>query len=99
MNYKESKEILDEIKKTKKVLVNCHRGPDSDSVGSALGLSKVIESMGKEVLIICPSEVPVDLKFLPGSEKIKRVDFASFNFSNYGLFIAIDSSDYSMVSG
>jgi phosphoesterase RecJ-like protein len=99
MNYKESKKILEEIKKAKKILVNCHRGPDSDSVGSALGLSKVLELMGKDVLIICPGEIPADLKFLSGSEKIKRVDFTSFDFSNYDLFVAIDSSNYTMVSG
>jgi len=99
MNYKESQVILGEIKKAKKILVNCHRGPDSDSVGSALGLSKVLESMGKEVLIICPSDIPMDLKFLPGSEKIKRIDFSSFDFGEFDLFIAIDSSNWSMVSG
>jgi bifunctional oligoribonuclease and PAP phosphatase NrnA len=55
--------------------------------------------MGKEVLIVCPSELPADLKFLPGSEEIKRIDFPSFIFSDYDLFFAIDSSNYSMVSG
>lgn len=99
MNYKESKKILEEIKKAKKILVNCHRGPDSDSVGSALALTKVLKSMGKEVKIICPSEVPEDLHFLEGSGEIARVDFSSFNFSEYDLFLAIDSSNYSLVTG
>lgn len=99
MNYKESKKILEAIKKAKKILINCHRGPDSDSVGSALALAKVIGSMSKEVLIICPSDVPEDLKFLEGADRIKRVDFSNYNFSDYDLFLAIDSSTYSMVSG
>ncbi len=99
MNYKESTKILEEIKKAKKILVNCHRGPDSDSVGSAVALSGVLESMDKEVLIICPGEIPEDLKFLNGAEKIKRVDFANFNFSDYDLFLVIDSSTYGMVTG
>ena len=99
MNYKESAKILKEIKKAKKILVNCHRGPDPDSVSSALALAKILEAMGREVLIICPSEIPDNLKFLPGSKKIKRIDFSSFKFSEYDLFIAVDSSDYSMVSG
>lgn len=99
MNYEKSQEILEEIEKANKILVNCHRGPDSDSVGSALGLSKVLEVMGKEVTIICPSEIPIDLRFLPGSEKIKKIDYANFNFKDYDLFLAIDSSSYSMVTG
>lgn len=99
MNYKESKKILKEIEKANKILVNCHRGPDSDSVGSALALLKVLEGMGKEVLIISPSEIPEDLRFLEGAEKIKRIDYASFDFSEYDVFLAVDSSSYSMVSG
>lgn len=98
MNYRESKDILDEIGKAKKILVNCHRGPDSDSVGSATALSEVLDKMGKEVTIICPSDIPEDLKFL-GTEKIKRVDFSNFNFSDYDLFLAIDSSTISMITG
>lgn len=99
MNYKESVEILKEIEKVKRILVNCHRGPDSDSVGSALGLSKILKQMGKEVVVVCPSDIPEDLRFLEGSDKIKRIDYATFNFSDYDLFLAIDSSNYSMVSG
>jgi phosphoesterase RecJ-like protein len=99
MIYPESQQILEEIKKASKILVNCHRGPDSDSVGSALGLTSVLESMGKDITIICPSDVPSDLKFLPGSEKIRKINFKEFKFSDYDLFIAIDSSTYSMISG
>ena len=36
MNYKESAKILEEIKRAKYILVNCHRNPDPDSVASAL---------------------------------------------------------------
>ena len=84
MNYKESTQILEEIKKAKRILVNCHRSPDSDSVGSALALSKIVEAMGKEVLIVCPNEIPEDLRFLEGSEKIKRIDYSNYDFSAIG---------------
>jgi phosphoesterase RecJ-like protein len=99
MNYKESAKILAEIKKAKKILVNCHRGPDSDSVGSALALAGLLKSMDKDVLVICPSDIPQDLKFLEGADSIKRVNFTSFDFSKYDLFLAIDSSTYAMVTG
>ncbi len=99
MNYKESVKILSEIKKADKILVNCHRGPDSDSVGSALALSQILQEMGKEVMVICPSDIPSDLMFLKGAEKIVRVNFTSFDFTDYGLFVILDSSTYSMVTG
>ncbi len=99
MNYKESEQILKEIKSASRILVNCHRGPDSDSVGSALALAKVVRAMGKEVLVICPSDIPEDLMFLKGAKEIKKIDYSTYNFSEYDLFLAIDSSNYSMVSG
>ena len=99
MNYSESAQVLEEIKGVNTILVNCHRGPDSDSVGSAMALRSVLENLGKSVQVVCPSEIPEDLKFLPGTDKIKKVDYATFDFSKYDLFIAIDSSNYSMVTG
>lgn len=99
MNYPESLKILDEIKKANKILVNCHRGPDSDSVGSAMALRDVLLKLGKKVDIVCPSDVPNELHFVFGSEFIKRISFADFDFSKYELFIAIDSSTWGMVSG
>ena len=87
MNYKESTQILKEIKKAKKILVNCHRGPDSDSVGSALAMYGVLEDMGKDVSIVCPDEIPEDLKFLEKSSLIKKTELEKINlkasFSNY----------------
>lgn len=99
MNYKESAKILKEIKEAKKILVNCHRGPDSDSVGSALALNGVLKKLGKDVTIICPSDIPADLTFLKGADSIWRVNFSTFDFSDYDLFLVIDSSTYSMVTG
>lgn len=99
MNYPESQIILEEIKNAKRILVNCHRGPDADSVGSALAMQKVIENLGLSVDVICPSEIPDDLHFLNKSNNIKIIDYTNFNFSDYELFITLDSSTYGMVSG
>ncbi|MCX6705306.1 MAG: bifunctional oligoribonuclease/PAP phosphatase NrnA, partial [Candidatus Woesebacteria bacterium] len=99
MNYKESAKILKEVDKVKKILINCHRGPDSDSVGSALALSAVLKKFGKDVIIICPSDIPADLSFLNGADSIWRVNFSTFDFSGYDLFFVIDSSTYAMVTG
>jgi phosphoesterase RecJ-like protein len=100
MNYPESQEILEEIKNAKKILLNCHRGPDPDSVGSALSMYQVLKKLGKEeVKIICPSETPEEVKFLKDSALINRVDFTNFDFGSSDLFIVMDSGSWSMVSG
>jgi phosphoesterase RecJ-like protein len=99
MNYKESVKILDRIKKSRKIIVNCHRVPDPDSVSGALALYRVLLKMGKDVKVVCPTEVHENFKFLPGFKKIETVDFTKFDFSDFDLFLTLDSSDYYIVTG
>jgi len=101
MNYKESQKILEEIKKAKRILLNCHRGPDPDSIGSALALRIVLEQMGKSVEVICPSEKLYDeISFLKNYDSIrKEINFSTFEFLKYDLCIFTDSSSWDMVSG
>lgn len=99
MNYKESKKILSEIKKVEKILVNCHRVPDADSIGSAQAMRKVLENMGKEVTVICPTSIPGNLDFLTKYGEIHRVNYEKFNFSEYDLFIMLDSASRKQVTG
>lgn len=99
MNYKQSPEILKEIKKAKRILINLHKSPDPDSVGSATALSQVLKKLGKEVVTISPSEVPDSLFFLKDAREAKKIDFENFDFSKYDLFICLDSSEWKMVTG
>lgn len=101
MNYPESKLILDEIKKTKRILLNCHRSPDSDSIGSALAMRQILIKMGKEVEIVCPSdELPKNLSYLKGYETIKTsIDFNKFDYSKFDIFLTLDSSSWDQVTG
>lgn len=99
MNYKRSKQILVEIKKAQKILINCHRHPDADSVGSALALYQVIQGLGKGVEVVSPNSLLERLNFLPFSEKIASVDYKDFDFSKFDLFIVPDSSNWRMVVG
>lgn len=99
MNYKQSKQILKEIKKAKKILVNCHRSPDPDSIGSAIAMYRVLIKMGKSVEIICPTkEIEGYVKYLKDFDKIKTVDFTSLEFESYDLLIALDSASWGMVT-
>jgi len=101
MNYPESQLILDEIKKAKRILINCHRSPDPDSIGSALAMRKVLLNIGKQVDVICPSEeLYENVNYLEGFDEIKKqIDFRKFKFLNYDLFLTLDSSSWDMVTG
>ena len=99
MNYKQSDKILYQIKKADNILLNCHKGPDPDSIGSALALYEVLNGMKKKSEIICPSSIPNDIKFLKNYKKIRIVNFIDFDFSKYDLFVLQDSAGWYMVSG
>jgi len=97
MYYSESEIILAKIQASKRILLNCHRNPDSDSVGCATSLAHVIKSMGKEVSIICPNKIPRDLLFLTGADLVEEVVFDEYNYSEFDLFILCDTSSWQMV--
>lgn len=94
MQYKESKLIYKKIKSAKGILIGCHRGPDVDSVGSALAFYFVLRKIGMLADIVCPSIIPDNARFLPDSGRVKRTDFARLDFSKYDLFLALDTSSW-----
>ena len=95
MNYPESQLILDEIKKANKILLNCHRGPDPDGLGSTLAMKLVLEKMGKRVDVICPSDqITKQVDYLGGYDDIKLgVLFKKFDF----FIIFFPPFDYHMI--
>ncbi len=99
MNYSLSSKILEKIKGSKNILINCHRSPDPDSIGSALALYMVLKELGKEASVICPDNAPSDSKFLPFSEEIRKIKFEKFDFSKSDLFLVLDSASFNMVTG
>lgn len=101
MNYSLSTAILNEIKKSKKILINCHYNPDPDSVSSALSLYQLIKSFQIEVEVVCPnSRLPSKLAFLNGFDEIKlNIDFENFDFDHYDLVLLVDSANSKVVSG
>lgn len=98
MNFEKSEKILEKVKKANKILLNVHRSPDPDTVGCALSMMQVLEGMGKTVKVICPDEIGEEYSFLPGTEKIEKVNFMNFKYKDYDLFIVMDSGGWNLVS-
>ncbi|MFH0947936.1 MAG: bifunctional oligoribonuclease/PAP phosphatase NrnA [Elusimicrobiota bacterium] len=76
---KKYKSQLAEIKsviknpKNKNFFVAGHQRPDGDSVGGCLAVHSLLHRLKKNVFLCSSDSVPSFLKFLPNSEKIKKI--------------------------
>lgn len=55
------------VRAGRRFLVTCHVRPDSDALGSALGLGEMLRALGKDVVVYSQDGVPPNLTFLEGS--------------------------------
>lgn len=94
--YSQSQSVLQEIKKAENILINVHRNPDLDSLGSATAMSQALNKMGKKATLICPHEIPENFKFLKGADTVQTVDFKNLSGD---LFLILDSGSYDVVTG
>jgi phosphoesterase RecJ-like protein len=60
---------IDIARSGERFLVACHRRPDADSLGSALGLIKTLRAIGKEATLFMPESIPDSLEFLMQGEQ------------------------------
>ena len=78
------------VEQARTVCVCSHVSPDGDTIGSALAMRLVLQSLGKKVSVFCQDKVPDNLMFLPGAETIRRPETAA---EHYDLFLPVDVSD------
>lgn len=97
MKYQQSRELLDQIQNSENILINMHRRPDADSVGSATSMHQVLKRLGKSSKIISPSPVPKNLEFMITDIQVDVVDFDKFDFSSHDLLIMLDSASLDRV--
>lgn len=57
-------EVSELILRGSRFAVTCHRRPDGDALGSALGLASILRALGKEAVVFHPDPIPLSLKFL-----------------------------------
>jgi bifunctional oligoribonuclease and PAP phosphatase NrnA len=66
--------IAELMRASKSVVVLSHVNPDGDAIGSTAALYLALRKLGKQVLALNEDGVPETLRFLPGSDQIKRPD-------------------------
>lgn len=78
------------IQTASRVAVVTHVSPDPDAIGSLLGLTHALRSLGKQTLPLCDDPVPHGLEFLAGTADVRNAlpqDFVP------DLAIGVDGSD------
>ena len=70
MTMKAPEDLLVKIRQGNRFLLTSHVSPDGDSIGSALGLARVLRGMGKGALVWTADPVPGVYRRLPGVERV-----------------------------
>jgi phosphoesterase RecJ-like protein len=65
-------DVVDALRRARRVALVSHRDPDGDTVGSVVALGLALDGMGKTVSLHCADPVPQDLRFLAGTERYER---------------------------
>ncbi|MFW6051978.1 MAG: DHH family phosphoesterase [Myxococcota bacterium] len=61
---------VDLVKRGRRFLVACHRRPDADALGSALGFAAIVRALGKEARVFVPEPLPETVRFLAEGREV-----------------------------
>ena len=78
-----------------KIVLCCHVSPDGDTLGSALGLARLLEQKGKDVTVFVDDDINKSLNFIPGIEKVQRPEAGVIVEAD--LFVVVDASSFDRV--
>lgn len=94
MNEETTQIVKKLLASPQKIAIVGHKNPDGDAVGSCLGLSFFLKSLGHNITVIMPNDFPDFLKWLPGCEEIviyeKEVQKSTQVFESANLIFTLD---------
>ncbi len=64
--------VVERIRGARTVMTVCHRDPEADALGSALGTALMVEHMGGRATPVCVDPVPPMYDFLPGLDRFRQ---------------------------
>ncbi len=79
-------DLIARLKVPKNTAIVCHKNPDPDTLGSAVGLTHILKHFGSDVKITCCEKLPNRLAFITKEEEILYTG----NFSEFARVIAVD---------
>jgi len=82
------------VKSANNIVLTSHIRPDCDALGSCLGMAGILESLGKQVRIVCGQPVPPNLAFIDPDKKIMCInqDIKAEEFADADLHMILDTS-------
>lgn len=66
------KAVADSIRANRSFLVTSHVNPEGDAIGSQLAVGELLKELSKRYELVNADEVPANLKFLSGTDRIMR---------------------------
>ncbi len=101
MNKETTQVVKKLLASSQKIVIVGHKNPDGDAVGSCLGLSFFLKSLGHNATVIMPNDFPDFLKWMPGCEDIvifeKEVKKSTEIFEGANLVFTLDFNSLNRV--
>jgi len=82
------------VRKHRKFIITTHIRPDPDGLGSQLGLTDVLESMGKECRLVISSNWPPRYDFMDPERRIKRFELPGDFYRDAEAIIILDTGTW-----
>jgi phosphoesterase RecJ-like protein len=82
------------VRRHKRFLLTSHIRPDCDALGSELGMAIILETLGKEVMIVNGQKTPSMFEFLDPTRRIKALgaDVSPQALDGFEVLIILDTS-------
>lgn len=80
------------VRKNKSFLITVHTSPEGDALGAELAFARLLEKLGKRVVIVNEDSLPYGYDFLPGIGKIRKFK-RNLKGIRFDCFVALDCSD------
>lgn len=92
-------DLKSRIENAQNIIINAHKSPDGDAVGSTHALWNVLKNLGKNSTIILPDDFPNFLNWMNGTKECvfynKQKDLAEQLIEKADLIFCLDYNDFS----
>jgi len=103
MNKETTETVRNLLTSPQKVIIIGHKNPDGDAIGSCLGLSFFLKSLGHTTTVLMPNDFPDFLKWMPGVDDIvvyeKETEKSSKLIEDANLVFTLDFNSLDRVGG
>jgi len=86
--------FIETVAASRRFLLTSHVRPDCDALGSELGLAHILESLGKDVLIVNADATPPNLAFIDPDHRIRQLgrEIQAAELESREVILVLDTS-------